>query len=128
MIKYIKIVVQVLLLYGFVLIGNCLQSFFHVPLPGSIIGLLLLWAALALKIIRLQWIESGSYILLSFIPLFLLPATVGGMEYGHIFTGKGFLLIPITMISTFLTMWISGYTSQFIARKSAKRKVEVPWE
>ncbi|WP_342504663.1 CidA/LrgA family holin-like protein [Sporosarcina sp. FSL K6-2383] len=126
--KYIKIIVQVFLLYGFVLIGNWLQSIFHIPLPGSIIGLLLLWLALSLKIVRLQWIETGSYFLLSFIPLFLLPATIGAMDYGHIFVGKGFLLIPITMISTFLTMWISGYTSQLIARKSAKRKGEVPCE
>ncbi len=125
--KYIKIVLQVLVLYGFVLVGGWLQNYFHIPLPGSIIGLLLLWAALSLNIIRLEWIEKGSYFLLSFIPLFLLPATVGGMDYGHIFTGKGFLLIPITMMSTFLTMWISGYTSQFIARKSAKRE-EVPCE
>ena len=126
--KYIKIVLQVLVLYGFVLVGSLLQYFFHIPLPSSIIGLLLLWVCLSLKIIRLEWIESGSYFILSFIPLFLLPATVGGMDYGHIFTGKGFLLIPITMISTFLTMWISGYTSQFIAQKSADRKGEVPCE
>ncbi|WP_318617426.1 CidA/LrgA family holin-like protein [Sporosarcina sp. YIM B06819] len=126
--KYVKISSQVLLLYGFVLAGGWLKSFFLIPLPGSIIGLLLLWAALSLKVFRLQWIESGSYFLLSFIPLFLLPATVGGMDYGHIFTGKGFLLIPITMISTFLTMWISGYTSQFIAQKSAKKEQEVPCE
>lgn len=126
--KYIIIVLQALLLYGFVLVGSWLQNFFHVPLPGSIIGLLLLWACLSLKIIQLEWIESGSYFLLSFIPLFLLPATVGGMDYGHIFTGKGFLLIPITMISTFLTIWVSGYTSQFIARKSAEKKEKVPCE
>lgn len=126
--KYVKISAQVLVLYGFMLVGGWLRNFFQIPLPGSIIGLLLLWAAMSLKIIRLEWIEKGSYFLLSFIPLFLLPATVGGMDYGHIFTGKGFLLIPITMISTFLTMWISGYTTQFIARKSAERKGEVPCE
>lgn len=126
--KYIKLIGQVLLLYGFVLVGGWLRHFFHIPLPGSIIGLLLLWAALSFKIIRLDLVEKGSYFLLSFIPLFLLPATVGGMNYGYIFTGKGFLLIPITMISTFLTMWISGYTSQFIARKSAERKEEATCE
>lgn len=126
--KYIKIGLQVFLLYGFVQVGGWIQNLFQVPLPDSIIGLLLFWACLSLKIIRLEWIEKGSYFLLSFIPLFLLPATVGSMEYGHVFKGKGFLLIPITIMSTFLTMWISGYTSQFIARKSAKREEEVPCE
>ncbi|KAA0965454.1 CidA/LrgA family holin-like protein [Sporosarcina sp. ANT_H38] len=117
--KYIKIVLQIIVLYSFVLLGNWLQDLLHLPLTGSIIGLLLLLAALSLKLFRLEWIESGSYFLLSYLPLYFIPATVGVMEYGHVFTGKGFLLIPITMISTFLTMWISSYTSQALAKKSA---------
>lgn len=120
--NYIKIIFQVMMLYGFVLVGDWLRTVLHLPLPGSIIGLLLLWGALSLKLFRLQWIEAGTYFLLAYLPLYLIPATVGAMEYGHVFQGKGFLLIPITMISTFLTMWISGYTSQWIARKSAEKE------
>jgi len=120
--KYIKVVFQIMALYGFVLIGNLLQNFLHLPLPGTIIGLLVLLATLSLKVFRLEWIESGSFFLLSYLPLYFIPATVGVMNYGHVFAGKGFLLIPITMISTFLTMWISSYISQFLAKKSANKE------
>lgn len=120
--KYVKIVLQILVLYGFVFVGNWLQELLHLPLPGSIIGLLLLLASLSLNVFQLEWIESGSYFLLSYLPLYFIPATVGVMNYGHVFAGKGFLLIPITMISTFLTMWISSYFSQFLAKKSAKKE------
>ena len=119
---YIKIVLQIIVLYGFVLLGNWLRDLLHLPLSGSIIGLLVLLAVLSLKLFRLEWIESGSNFLLSYLPLYFIPATVGVMNYGHIFTGKGFLLIPITIISTFLTMGISSYISQFLANKSVKKE------
>jgi holin-like protein len=124
--KYIKIVSQILILYGFVLIGNWLRDFLHLPLSGSIIGLLLLLAALSLKIYKLEWIESGAYFLLAYLPLYFIPATVGVMNYWHVFAGIGFLLIPITMGSTLLAMWVSSTTSQSLERKSAKRKEQVP--
>lgn len=123
--KYVKIMLQILLLYVFVLAGNWVQLYFHLPLPGSIIGLLLLLAALSLKIVKLNWVESGAYFLLSFLPLYFIPATVGVIDYGYIFTGKGLLLIPLVMASTFLTMWVSGYISQRIARKNAERKERI---
>jgi len=120
--KYIKLVFHILVLYGFVIVGNWLQDFLHLPLPGSIIGLLVLLAVLSLKVFQLEWIESGSYFLLSYLPLYFIPATVGVMNYGHVFAGKGFLLIPITMISTFLTMWFSSYISQVLVKKSANKE------
>lgn len=123
--KYIKIVWQIVILYGFVLIGNWLRDFLHLPLSGSIIGLLLLLAALSLKIYKLEWIESGAYFLLAYLPLYFIPATVGVMNYWHIFEGIGFLLIPITMVSTLLTMWVSSTTSQSLYRKSANSKGQI---
>lgn len=120
--KFLKVFLQILILYSFFLVGDWLHDFFHLPLPGSIIGLLLLWASLLLNVFHLRWIESGSHFLLSYLPLYLIPATVGAMNYGHIFVGKGFILILLMIVSTLITMGISGYTSQIIARQSTKRK------
>lgn len=123
--KFIKTAFQILLLYGIFLTGSWLTTVLHLPLPGSIVGLLLLWVALLLKILRLEWVESGGHVFLSYLPLFFVPAMVGVMDYGSLFVGKGFLLIPITIISTFFTMWVSGLTSQFIVRQAEKRKGQI---
>lgn len=123
--KYVKIGIQIVLLYIFAVAGNWLQSYFHLPLPGSIIGLLLMLAALYLKIIKLTWVESGSHALLAYLPIFFVPAMVGVIDYGEVFSGKGVLLIPLIMLSTFLTMWVSGYISQTIARKKDERKEQI---
>lgn len=124
--KYLKVFLQVFLLYGFFLAGDGLHDFFQLPLPGSIIGLLLLWASLLLKVLPLSWIDTGAHFLLSFLPLYFVPATVGAMNYGHVFAGKGILLILITVISTFLTIVISGHISQYFSRRSQKGKEQSP--
>lgn len=120
--KFITLFLQLVLIYGFYLLGQWLREFFNLPLPGSIIGFLLLFAALIFKIYPIRWIESGASSLLAFLPLYFIPATVGVVDYRHIFTGKGIWLIAILIASTLLTMAISGYASQFMAGLSAKRK------
>lgn len=120
--KYIQMGMQIIIVFGFFFLGDWLHLYFNLPLPGSIIGLLLLLAVLSLKIVSLSWIESGTHFLLSYLPLFLIPATVGAINYGHVFVGKGLFLILIVMISTLITMAVSGHTSQFIAKKSDRRK------
>ena len=118
--KIISIILQLFVITGFYLIGEAIQVFFNIPLPGSIIGFLLLFTALMLKIYPLEWIESGAHFLLAFLSLYFIPATVGVVEYGELFSGKGMLLIPIVIASTFLTM--AGRVSQYAAKASTDRK------
>lgn len=122
--KFLVIFIQFLVLYGFYLAGEWMSEFLNLPLPGSVIGFLLLFAALALKIYPLRWIESGAQFLLMFLSLYFIPATVGVMNYGDVFTGKGIWLIAIGVFSTLLTMAVSGYLSQRTAQSPREREVE----
>lgn len=116
--------VQAGFLFGFYLLGSLLRELFHIPLPGSIIGLLLLWGLLSVKVVRLEWVENGAYLFLSVLPLYLLPATVGVMDYLHIFTGKGLLLVVITIVSTFITMATASVFSERAAVQRSNKEVE----
>ncbi|RAZ67697.1 CidA/LrgA family protein [Planococcus maitriensis] len=122
--KIIRIVLQLLVLYGFLLIGEAIQALLNLPMPGSIIGFLLLFSALLLKIYPLEWIDAGATFLLSFLSLYFIPATVGVVDYGPLFSGKGVLLLPIVVISTLMTMGAAGLASQHIANRSTVHKEE----
>ncbi len=111
---------HLLAIVGFYLLGEKLQDLLNIPLPGSIIGFLILFTALMLKIYRLEWIESGAHFVLAFLPLYFVPATVGVIEYGYLFSGKGIVLIPIVMVSTFLTMASAGWVSQYAAARKER--------
>ncbi|MDV6378586.1 CidA/LrgA family holin-like protein [Sporosarcina sp. GW1-11] len=119
----VKTLIQVIVLYGFFMLGSFLRETFSIPLPGSIIGLLLLWALLSFRIIPLRFVEKGAYVFLSTLPLYLIPATVGVMNYGYVFVGKGWLLIAITIGSTFITMAVASLVSQSIAKRQMNNEV-----
>lgn len=122
--KIIRIILQLLVLYGFLLIGEAIQALLHLPMPGSIIGFLLLFGALLLKIYPLEWIDAGATFLLSFLSLYFIPATVGVVDYGVLFSGKGALLLPVVIISTLITMATAGFVSQHMANRHAAKKEE----
>ena len=87
--KILKVIIQVIILYVFSMLGNLLQTIFHLPISGSIIGLFLLLAALMLKIIPVPAIKQGSEFLLLFLTLFFVPATIGIMNYPALFSSSG---------------------------------------
>ncbi|PIC63193.1 hypothetical protein CSV79_13025 [Sporosarcina sp. P13] len=119
----VKTLIQVIVLYGFFMLGSFLRETLSIPLPGSIIGLLLLWALLSFRVIPLRFVEKGAYVFLSTLPLYMIPATVGVMNYGYVFVGKGWLLIVITIGSTFITMAVASLVSQSIAKRQMKNEV-----
>jgi len=120
--KIIKIIAQIALLYVFSFVGDWLHNLLHLPIPGSIIGLFLLFIALILKICPLTWIETGAEFLLAYLPLVFIPATVGVMNYPHLFTGSGVMLLFIVMVSTLIVMIAAGCTSQWLANRAQQRK------
>ncbi|WP_217585852.1 CidA/LrgA family holin-like protein [Lentibacillus saliphilus] len=119
---YVKKLLQALLLFGFFLVGAWLKELLDLPLSGSIIGLLLLLVALTLNIIPLKWVESGAYMFLGVLPLFFIPALIGVVNYGEFFAGKGLLLIPITVISTLMTMAAGGWVSQWLTKQARQKR------
>ncbi|SMB92669.1 CidA/LrgA family protein [Deinococcus hopiensis] len=68
-------------LTAFAALGTALASGLHLPLPGSVLGMVLLWAALSLRLVRLEWVEGAGDGLLALLGLLFVPATVGAVDY-----------------------------------------------
>ncbi|MFD1032757.1 CidA/LrgA family protein [Metaplanococcus flavidus] len=120
--KVLIFLLQFIFIYGFFLLGQLLRELFDIHLPGSILGFMLMFIALVLKLFPLRFVESGATLLLSLLPLFFIPATVGVIDYLDVFTGKGAFLIVIIIFSTLLTMAGSGWLSQYMGRQAKAGK------
>lgn len=117
---FVRIIIHIFILYVFYFIGVWIQQTFNLFIPGSIIGMLLLFMLFAFKIIKPKWIEQGTLILLRHMPLLFLPVTVGILNFLDVFSGRGFILIVIALVSTLIVMVTSGVTSQFLAARREK--------
>lgn len=120
--KIFMITIQVIGLYLFNLLGEVISSLLKLPLPGSIVGLLLLFLCLHYKIIPEKYIKEGVGFLLALLPLFFIPATVGIIQYPEFLSGKGIILIVVVMISTFITMIVAGRVSERYEEKMAEKE------
>ena len=113
---------QIIALFIFSYVGDWISSLLKLPIPGSIVGLLLLFLCLYFKIIPETFIKDGAGFILVMLPLFFIPATVGIIQYPNFLSGKGLILIGIVMASTFLTIIVSGYSSQLVEKKMKEKE------
>lgn len=119
--KVLKIIIQIALLYAFAWLGGQIQEWLHLAIPGSIIGLLLLFVLLLCRVVPVSWIEAGSTTILFYLPLFFVPATVGVINHLDLFAGKGLLLVAIVIASTIITIIAAGHASQWLAILTERR-------
>ena len=117
--KAFEIALGMLIFYGFFLLGGLLKSSLHLILPANVLGMLLLLAAVSVKIIPLRWIEPAGKCLLFILPMLFVPIYAGAGAYKEIWLSKGWILIP-TLVVTVLAMWIfTGHLSQIIFRRKS---------
>lgn len=112
-----KVIIQIALLFVIYHIGAWIQQYFNSFIPGSVIGLILMFLLLTTGILHTSWIEKGARFMINHLVLFFIPATVGILNYYGLFKGKGIFLILITIVSTLLVMIGSGLTSQMFANR-----------
>ncbi|WP_340082240.1 CidA/LrgA family protein [Terribacillus sp. FSL K6-0262] len=118
----IRIILQITILSVFSILGTVLHSLLHIPLPGSIIGLILLLFCLSYKIVPVSIISDGAGFLLAIFPLLFIPAMVGVMDYPSFFSIHGAILTIVVVLSNIITIISAGIVSQFMENKINKGK------
>jgi holin-like protein len=93
-------------------VGNFIARWLNVPIPGNVIGMLLLLGLLSSKALRPEWIESGGGLLLQHLAFFFIPITVGLMELTDVLRSSWPGLLMVLMISTAVGIVASGFSAQ----------------
>src|SRR5690625_3794410 len=96
--KTFQVVIQIAILFFIYYVGVFIQNLFQLFIPGSVIGLILMFLLLATGILRAKWMKAGATYMMNHLVLFFIPATVGILNYYTLFAGKGFFLILITIV------------------------------
>jgi len=90
-----KLYVQLMIIFMISLVGEGISSVFHLPIPGSIIGLVLLFLTLQFKLLRLRHISMVGNFLLANMTILFLPPAVGIMDKFQVIAPY---LLPIILI------------------------------
>jgi len=98
-------------------LGRLIHSFFKLPLPGSIIGMIILFTLLCTGIIKVTMLEDISKFLLEHLSFFFIPAGVGLLAYMEILKANILYILAIATITTILVMVVTGHVVQFLATR-----------
>jgi holin-like protein len=105
----------ILLTFNF--IGIWLQTSFHVPLPGNVIGLILFTIALFAKLIKLEWVETTANWFTGNMMLFFLPFVVGTIVFFPLI-GANWLSIGVGVVgSSVCVLVITGFVTSKLQRR-----------
>ena len=116
--KYLS---QFLIILGFTLAGEALQRIVPLPIPASVYGLVLLFTALCLKVVKIEQVKQAGTFLTSILSILFVSPTVSIVDNWGLIQGE---LLPILLLligSTTLTSGISGRMAQHFL-KGGERK------
>lgn len=102
--------------------GEALQRLLPLPIPASVYGLALLFAALCLGLVKLDQVKTTGNFLSSLLPILFVSPTVGIVENWELIRPQ---LLPIALLlaaSTVVTFGISGKLTQILIRKGGDRE------
>lgn len=115
--KMIKGIFIILLFY---FIGECVSYLIDGFVPGSIIGMLLLFAALYLKVVKADSVDSTADAITKNMAIFFIPSGAGLMTSFGILSKFWASIIITCSVSTILVIAVVGLLQQYMEKKNNK--------
>lgn len=103
---------SLLILLAFLWMGDAIAAFLRLPLPGSVVGMLLLAAALRLGAVRAAWVQPAAELLIRHMALLFVPAGVGLMVYGGVLRAEWLPIVAASVVSTVAVLGVVGWLQQ----------------
>ena len=104
------------LILAFQVIGELISRFTGIPVPGPVIGMMLMLVAFLLKDDLIDRIRPTAGGLLSNLSLLFVPAGVGIIQYGDLFIEEGLGIAAVLVLSTLIAMLVTAYTIIFVEK------------
>lgn len=113
-------ILQFGVLFAFLVAGELLVRFTGIPVPSSIIGMVLLCASLKLGVVKLKWVDKLSSFLVHNLGFFFVPAGIGLMNCLGLIADQWMPIVFASVISTAIIIAVTGWVHQLTRSASTK--------
>ena len=109
--KYIK---QITLIFLFSFLGEVCRAVIPLPIPASIYGMVLMFAALSLKIVKLPQVKEAGGFLTSMLPVLFVAPLVSLMDCWPLLRKNMLPLAVIAAVTTVTTFGAAGIVTKWM--------------
>ena len=113
---------SIALILAFQVAGEIISRATGIPVPGPVIGMILMLLAFFVKDDLIDRIRPTGGILLTNLSLLFVPAGVGVMRYPDLFLREGLAIGAVLVLSTIIAMLVTAYTIIFVEKLVHKNK------
>ena len=117
-----KYLFQFMIILLFVFLGEICEHFINLPIAGSIYGLLLLFIALCLHIVKLEWVADVADWFHSVMALFFVAPAVAVIDIWADISDIWYYLVFLLVAAYFVTMVLTGKTADYFLERGGRHK------
>jgi len=108
---------QLGILWGISLLGGYLASLANLPIPGNVLGVVILFSLLCLGVVKIEQVEGMADFLLKHLVFFFIPIVAGLMEWGGMFREHGLTLALAIVVSSLASLFVCAWLTLALRRK-----------
>lgn len=111
-----------ILLLSIYFVGEIISKGLNLPIPGNIIGMILLFILLSTNVLKVEKVENLANFFLDHLAFFFIPAAVGLMTSFASLKGSIFKIILLCILTTIIVISITAVTVEFICKRKSNGK------
>lgn len=116
-----KLFRELLIILIIFFIGEITSKVLHLPIPGNIIGMLLLLMLLLTNTIKVSQVETIAKFFLDHLAFFFVPAGVGLLASLNILKDSWGKILLVCLLTTSITIAVTGFIVQLLTPKEEKK-------
>ena len=117
-----KILTQLAIVFGICLVGECISAILPFAFPSSVIGMIILFLLMLVKIIKERHIKDVSQFMLKNMAFFFIPVAVSIMDNITYLQGHIMVFLLICIVATLLTFIATSYAVIGVMKLQEKKK------
>lgn len=113
-------ILQCGVLFLFLAAGEAVVYFTHIPVPASVVGMILLVVALQTGAVKLRQVDKMADFLVHNLGFFFVPAGIGLMRCLGLVSREWLPIVGASVVSTVVIMVVTGHVHQWARRLTHK--------
>lgn len=112
-----KILKELAIYFGITFISEIIAKLLPINIPPSIIGIVILFTLLELKVLKTEDVEMTGDYLIKIMPILFVPAGVGLIKYLDVLKIVAVPMVFVITLSTAIIMTAVGVVTQKLVEK-----------
>jgi holin-like protein len=115
-----KLLRELLIILVIYFAGMILAELTNLPVPGNIIGMILLLILLYTKVVKLEMVDTVAKFFMEHLAFFFIPAGVGLLTSLNIIKDSWVRLVIVCILTTIITIGVTALVVEFMTKEKSK--------